>query len=93
MHIYLFLTISILSLVYATPTLLTPRERSSYLSPLLAAGWSIPTGKEESIYREIILKDFNQAWGLMTRIAMQADKMDHHPEWSNVSHRYLMSGL
>ena len=28
--------------------------------------------------------DFNQAWGFMTRVALAADKADHHPEWSNV---------
>ena len=31
--------------------------------------------------------NFNQAWGFMSRIALKADKMDHHPEWFNVYNR------
>ncbi|KAK3107204.1 hypothetical protein FSP39_009360 [Pinctada imbricata] len=38
----------------------------------------------DAIYKEFLFKDFNQAFGFMTRIAIQADKMDHHPEWFNV---------
>lgn len=38
----------------------------------------------DAIYKEFLFKDFNQAFGFMTRIALLADKMDHHPEWFNV---------
>ncbi|GIY48054.1 probable pterin-4-alpha-carbinolamine dehydratase [Caerostris darwini] len=38
----------------------------------------------DAIYKEFLFKDFNQAFGFMTRVAMQAEKMDHHPEWFNV---------
>ena len=34
--------------------------------------------------RSFKFADFNQAWGFMTRVALAADKADHHPEWSNV---------
>lgn len=37
-----------------------------------------------SIGRVYMFGDFNSAFGFMTRIAMMAEKMDHHPEWFNV---------
>ena len=37
-----------------------------------------------AISRDFKLADFNEAFGFMTRIALYADKADHHPEWSNV---------
>ncbi|MCB2060647.1 MAG: 4a-hydroxytetrahydrobiopterin dehydratase [Novosphingobium sp.] len=40
-----------------------------------------------AISRELKFADFNQAFGFMTRIALHADKVDHHPEWSNVYNR------
>ena len=40
-----------------------------------------------SIGREIVLADFSAAFGFMTRVALLAEKMDHHPEWSNVYSR------
>lgn len=38
----------------------------------------------DAIYKEFLFKDFNQAFGFMARVALQAEKMDHHPEWFNV---------
>lgn len=38
----------------------------------------------DAIYREFLFKNFNEAFGFMTRVALLADKMDHHPEWFNV---------
>ena len=40
--------------------------------------------EELSISRELKFKDFNAAWGFMNRVALLAEKNDHHPEWSNV---------
>jgi 4a-hydroxytetrahydrobiopterin dehydratase len=37
-----------------------------------------------AITRSLKFADFNEAFGFMTRVAIHADKMDHHPEWSNV---------
>jgi 4a-hydroxytetrahydrobiopterin dehydratase len=37
-----------------------------------------------AIQRKFIFKDFNEAFGWMTRVALHAEKMDHHPEWFNV---------
>jgi 4a-hydroxytetrahydrobiopterin dehydratase len=46
-------------------------------------GWSDVTGRE-AIARTFIFKDFNEAFGFMTRAALMAEKSDHHPEWRNV---------
>ncbi|XP_054245323.1 pterin-4-alpha-carbinolamine dehydratase 2 [Indicator indicator] len=62
---------------------LTAEERSQILSDLKASGWS-ELGERDAIYKEFHFKSFNQAFGFMTRVALQAEKMNHHPEWSNV---------
>jgi 4a-hydroxytetrahydrobiopterin dehydratase len=46
-------------------------------------GWSEVTGRE-AIGRTFTFKDFNEAFGFMTRAALVAEKRDHHPEWRNV---------
>lgn len=38
----------------------------------------------DAIARKFVFADFNQAFGFMSRAALVAEKMDHHPEWSNV---------
>jgi len=40
--------------------------------------------ERDAIARKFTFKDFNQAFGFMARVALVAEKMDHHPEWSNV---------
>ncbi|XP_054834490.1 pterin-4-alpha-carbinolamine dehydratase 2 [Eublepharis macularius] len=62
---------------------LTTEERNQVLYDLKAAGWS-ELSKRDAIYKEFNFKTFNQAFGFMTRIALQAEKMNHHPEWFNV---------
>ena len=47
------------------------------------SGWSEVAGRD-AIIRKFVFKDFNQAFGFMTRAALVAEKMDHHPEWFNV---------
>jgi 4a-hydroxytetrahydrobiopterin dehydratase len=47
------------------------------------SGWSEVAGRD-AITRKFVFKDFNQAFGFMTRAALAAEKMDHHPEWFNV---------
>jgi 4a-hydroxytetrahydrobiopterin dehydratase len=44
-------------------------------------GWVVRGGK---LHREFRFRNFNQAFGFMTRAALHAEAMDHHPEWSNV---------
>ena len=47
------------------------------------SGWSEVSGRD-AIAKKFTFKDFNQAFGFMTRAALVAEKMDHHPEWFNV---------
>jgi 4a-hydroxytetrahydrobiopterin dehydratase len=47
------------------------------------SGWTEVEGRE-AISKTFVFKNFNEAFGWMTRVAMQAEKLDHHPEWSNV---------
>lgn len=49
--------------------------------------WSIAPGERPAIRREIRFADFNTAFGFMSRVALKAETMDHHPEWSNVYNR------
>ena len=46
-------------------------------------GWAEVSGRD-AIARTFVFKDFNEAFGFMTRAALIAEKMDHHPEWRNV---------
>ena len=51
------------------------------------SGWARAQGDRDAIARTYRFADFNAAFGFMTRVALKADKMDHHPEWSNVYNR------
>jgi 4a-hydroxytetrahydrobiopterin dehydratase len=46
-------------------------------------GWHEVAGRD-AIARKFVFKDFNEAFGFMARSALVAEKLDHHPEWSNV---------
>jgi 4a-hydroxytetrahydrobiopterin dehydratase len=60
---------------------LAAHERQSVLAKL--SGWSDVKGRD-AITKKFVFQDFNQAFGFMTRAALVAEKMDHHPEWFNV---------
>jgi len=60
---------------------LSPEGRRTALTRL--NGWSEVAGRD-AISRTFIFRDFNEAFGFMARAALIAEKMDHHPEWSNV---------
>lgn len=49
--------------------------------------WGAHGGDRPAIVRKLTFADFNAAFGFMTRVALLADKVDHHPEWSNVYNR------
>uniref|UniRef100_A0A8D8GSU0 4a-hydroxytetrahydrobiopterin dehydratase n=2 Tax=Culex pipiens TaxID=7175 RepID=A0A8D8GSU0_CULPI len=63
---------------------LTDAQRKELLQPLMDAGWTMAAAGRDAIYKEYLFKNFNEAFGFMTRVALLADKMDHHPEWFNV---------
>lgn len=63
---------------------LSEAERAEALAGL--PDWSL-RGDGLAIERQFKFADFNQAFGFMTRVALLADKHDHHPEWSNVYNR------
>jgi len=50
-------------------------------------GWSLAAGK---LHREYRFADFSAAFGFMTRVALEAERMNHHPEWSNVWNRVVV---
>lgn len=53
-------------------------------------GWRAAEGRD-ALIREFRFKDFNAAFGFMTRVALYAEKQDHHPEWSNVYNRVTIT--
>ena len=65
------------------PAPLTPDARAALLEGLAATGWSLVEGRD-AIARDFRFEDFSAAFGFMTRVALLAERMDHHPEWSNV---------
>jgi 4a-hydroxytetrahydrobiopterin dehydratase len=65
-----------------------PRLAHEDLQQALATlpGWTI-TAAGEGIARRFVFRDFAEAFAFMTRVALLAEKADHHPEWSNVWNR------
>ncbi|CAG9238093.1 Putative pterin-4-alpha-carbinolamine dehydratase [Paraburkholderia sabiae] len=60
---------------------LTSEERTQQVAQL--SGWQNVEGRD-AIKRQFKFADFNEAFGFMTRVAIKAQEMDHHPEWFNV---------
>jgi 4a-hydroxytetrahydrobiopterin dehydratase len=50
-------------------------------------GWTVAPDHKDAIVKTFRFADFNEAFGFMTRVALMADKLDHHPEWFNVYNR------
>ncbi len=63
---------------------LLPEARKAALAGL--AGWSEAEGRD-AIAKSFRFGDFKAAWGFMTCVALKAEQMNHHPEWSNVYNR------
>ena len=56
---------------------------------VLPAGWKLVKESSNSSYiqKEFLFKDFVQAWSFMSAVALKAEQMGHHPDWSNVYNR------
>ncbi|PKQ08093.1 MAG: 4a-hydroxytetrahydrobiopterin dehydratase [Alphaproteobacteria bacterium HGW-Alphaproteobacteria-11] len=63
---------------------LTGKAREKALKGL--KGWTKARGRD-AIEKTFRFKNFNEAFGFMSRVALVAEKMDHHPEWANVYNR------
>ncbi|WP_114964844.1 4a-hydroxytetrahydrobiopterin dehydratase [Alkalilacustris brevis] len=62
---------------------LTATDRNAALKPLLESGWEMAENRD-AITRSFVFDDFVSAFGFMARVALIAEKLDHHPEWTNV---------
>lgn len=54
---------------------------------LRLTGWSTADGDRDAITKTFRFQDFSAAFGWMSRMALAAEKLDHHPEWFNVYNR------
>lgn len=61
---------------------LEPAAREAALEALAASGWEAVEGRD-AVRRRLRFPDFSAAWGFLSRVALLAERMDHHPEWSN----------
>ncbi|HUM01454.1 MAG TPA: 4a-hydroxytetrahydrobiopterin dehydratase [Thermoanaerobaculia bacterium] len=68
------------------PARLSDAEISDRLASI--PGWSYAGGK---LHRTFVFRDFSEAFGFMARVALAAEKMDHHPDWSNVWNRVAVA--
>ncbi|TVQ56057.1 MAG: 4a-hydroxytetrahydrobiopterin dehydratase [Rhodobacteraceae bacterium] len=62
---------------------LTPEARRAVLPALAETGWGAVEGRE-AIRKVFVFRNFVEAFGFMSRAALWAEKLDHHPEWFNV---------
>jgi 4a-hydroxytetrahydrobiopterin dehydratase len=64
---------------------LSPEEIAQALAAL--PGWTQRDGK---LHREFQFRNFSAAFGFMTRVALEAEKLDHHPDWSNAWNKVVV---
>jgi 4a-hydroxytetrahydrobiopterin dehydratase len=63
--------------------LLPEKDRQPALPPLAETGWAAVPGRD-AIRKVWKFRNFSEAWGFMSRAALAAEKLNHHPEWKNV---------
>lgn len=61
---------------------LSDEARGPLLDPLMKNGWSLATDRD-ALAKTFVFNNFVDAFGWMTRVAIWAEKWDHHPDWSN----------
>lgn len=59
-------------------------EKRKFVPQQAGAARTVWEEKNNKLYKKFQFKDFSEAFAFMTRIALVAEKMDHHPEWKNV---------
>jgi 4a-hydroxytetrahydrobiopterin dehydratase len=62
---------------------LPPADRTTLLPPLGETGWAAVPGRD-ALRKVLKFRNFSEAWGFMSRAALVAEKLNHHPEWRNV---------
>jgi 4a-hydroxytetrahydrobiopterin dehydratase len=67
------------------PDKLDPADIARRLAGL--PGWELADGK---LHRGFVFPDFAEAWGFMTAVAAEAERLGHHPDWSNVYNRVII---
>ena len=65
---------------------MTKKEVAARLGEI--EGWKLASGQ---LHKEFHFTDFNEAFGFMSRVALLAEKQNHHPEWTNVYNRVAVS--
>ncbi|MDE0307261.1 MAG: 4a-hydroxytetrahydrobiopterin dehydratase [Albidovulum sp.] len=65
------------------PNRLDQESRKELLGPIFNSGWEMVEGRD-ALCKRFQFKNFSEAFGWMTRVAMFAEKINHHPEWANV---------
>jgi 4a-hydroxytetrahydrobiopterin dehydratase len=73
-----------------SPQPLTAEQRAVDLAALAAAGWVHDPGRD-ALTKTFRFADFVAAFGFMTRAALVAERMNHHPEWTNVWNRVTVT--
>jgi 4a-hydroxytetrahydrobiopterin dehydratase len=63
--------------------LMQTEDRLAKLPPLAETGWAAVPGRD-AIRKILKFRNFSEAWGFMSRAALVAEKLNHHPEWKNV---------
>lgn len=66
----------------ARPQVLAGAARDEALAELTASGWTHDSATDR-LSKGFRFKDFSAAWGWMSRVALEAERLDHHPDWSN----------
>ena len=66
-----------------TKMLFTNEMKNNRLLALTSAGWVIGPGNKD-ISKEFVFENFIEAFSFMTKVSLLAEKLNHHPEWSNI---------